>query len=141
MQSRIFPERERAYPIFGQGTLAYGALINEIYPYLVKDRYFFEDNDIYRSKMKDKITGRKYGGEIYWKEILYRAHMAAVVAILRNTRWVSAVTSEFAQGNLFGWAAACRSLIEAAGDTMDGFQPVAITLAEQHRMILTEITG
>jgi len=141
MNSNIFPEKERSYPVFGQGALAYGPLINKIYPYFDKDSYYFEDIDVYLEKIKNPVDGRNYLGKIYWKEILYRAHMASIVAILRNTRWVSAVTTEFENRNLFGWAAACRSLIEAAGDTMDGFGAVGITLAEKHRIIQTEISG
>lgn len=127
--------------IFGDAAEAYGRLINEIAPCLTRERYAFEDLEVYRQKSLDPVTSHPYAGQIYWSEILARAHMASVSSILRTTRWADAALREYIAGNLFGWASSCRSLIESAGDSGHSLSGVPLTLAKHHRGIKNELSG
>ena len=48
------------------------------------------------------------GMRIYWVEMLERAHLAAVTAILRSRRWLAAVLSTFSEKNALAFAAVFR---------------------------------
>jgi hypothetical protein len=67
--------------------------------------------------------------------------MASVASIVRTTRWAEVATREYAATNLLGWAAACRSLIEASGDSGHSLGRIPLDLAINHRNILVEVSG
>jgi hypothetical protein len=136
-----FPDIEKAAITFGDSARAYGPMINEIAPYLFRERYVFEDDEVFKSDLRDPKNGAAYAGRVYWHEILNRAHLNAVTAIIRTCRWADVAVREQDSGNLFGWAAACRSLMEAAGDTGHGLGSVPLTLATLHREIKAALKG
>ena len=138
---QFFPDVQRARLLFGESASSYGPLINEITPYLLRDSYAFEDNDAYEKKVADLDGGLEYGAHVYWEETLARAHMASVSSIVRTCRWVEASLREFEAGNLFGWAASTRSLMEAAADSAHSLAKVPLTLAEIHGEIVTALRG
>ncbi len=76
-------------------------------------RYFFMDDDEY-----EKLSHRDVGEamQIYWTEILERAHIASVTAILRSRHWLSSVNLAYADRNVLAFAAAFRGLLESAAD-------------------------
>jgi hypothetical protein len=136
----IFPSRGTASKIFGRAADAYGPIIDEIETGLLSEEYAFEDLDVFEARSLER-DGRGYSGRVYWTEMLYRARMASVASILRTTRWAGVATREYEAGSLFGWAAACRGLIECAGDTGQSLGIVPLTLAQAHRVINKEISG
>ncbi|MFB9985488.1 hypothetical protein ACFSQQ_16550 [Mesorhizobium kowhaii] len=137
----FFDDIKLASKVFGPAALVYGPMLNEIGEKLFLERYSFEDIGAYMEKSMDPDTGRQYSGQVYWKEILYRSHMSAIASLVRAARWVDSAVRENEAGNLFGWAGACRSLIESAGDTGHSLGAVPLTLAQNHRQIRTEISG
>ena len=136
-----FPDLEKAEILFGFSAKAYGPLIKDIAPYLFKERYAFEDAEVFRLKASDPKNGAQYAGRVYWLEILNRAHLNSVTSIMRTCRWADVAVREHEAGNLFGWAASCRGLMEAAGDTGHGLGPVPLTLAKRHREIKAALNG
>jgi hypothetical protein len=127
--------------LFGEQSKVYGFIVNDIASDLAKDRYSFEDLDEFQLNALDAETGREHAGRVYWTEMLYRAHMASVAAVFRTTRWIQVAIREHEAGSLYGCAAACRSLIESAGDIGLSLGPVAHTLASIKDQVKAEIAG
>jgi hypothetical protein len=141
MKHLHFPDMEAVGILFGDGGRSYGRSINLIAEELANEQYQFEDNAVFIVKSLDPESGRAYAGRIYWREILFRAHMASVASIFRTTRWIDSAVNEYSSGNLFGWASACRALIESSGDIGHSLFKVAPTIAKHHRDIAVEISG
>lgn len=78
---------------------------------------------------------------IYWYETLERAHLAAVTAILRNRRWLAAMTSAATDGNALAFAAAYRGLLESSADTATALANVPPTFAEHYTTIVEALSG
>ena len=137
--AQLFPSTIAAEAIFGSSARIYGPIANEIASVVITVAYTFMD----ASEFKEKGASDKPGqvNQIYWREILNRAHMASAVSLVRTGRWVEAVVREHDEANLMGWTACCRSLLEAIGDTVDALQYVSLTLAENHRSIESSLEG
>jgi hypothetical protein len=79
--------------------------------------------------------------QIYWNEILGRAHLTAATAILRSRYWVDALRLGATENNLLSFAAAFRGLIESAADSWTTLRLVPVTLARDHPQILQALSG
>ncbi|MDE2463670.1 MAG: hypothetical protein KGO02_08160 [Alphaproteobacteria bacterium] len=115
--------------------------MNDIAPDLIRDNYTFEDLGEFERKMLNAETGIEYFGQVYWTEMLYRAHMASVASVFRTTRWINVAIREYEAGSLYGCAAAFRSLIESAGDICHSLGSVAYILASNKDKVKAEIGG
>jgi hypothetical protein len=135
LSSFRFPQSHAAEAIFGAEAIGYGRLINDIAPALFNEVYFFEAVEEFNA------APGQHKRRVYWTELLQRAHWASVASIVRATGWVDAATREYEAGNLYGWAAACRSLIEAAGDTLRSLDRVPLALATYHHAIRANLEG
>ncbi len=138
---QLFPDQTKMKSLFGEAGVIYGSLGNAIAPYLLRDQYSFMDNHQYEQMMLTEDDGLEKGARIYWEEMLDRAHMASVSSIIRASRWVDSSMREYEAGNLFGWAAATRSLVEAAADSGHSLGVVPITLAEIHKPVIAALKG
>lgn len=105
---------------------AYWPLLDRVAARVASVSYPFVDSDDFLSL--STIDPRE-GMQIYWREILFRAHSASSVSILRNQRWLDGAALALESTNFFALAACLRSLIEAAGDTSDALSQVPLTLA------------
>lgn len=81
------------------------------------------------------------GMQVYWNEILARAHLSAVIAILRSRHWIGALVAATNENNLLAFAAAFRGFIESSADTQSGLGGIAISLAENHAQIGKALSG
>ena len=86
-------------------------------------------------------TDISQGMQMYWIEILLRAHMSASVSILRFERWMDGIIKSFANNNFFVFSASFKSLIESAADTYDTLKDVPYGLAKNSKMITKSILG
>lgn len=98
---------------------------------------FMAVDDYERVLRKDS----RLGMQVYWNEILARAHLTAVVAILRSRHWISAVVAATSDRNLLAFAAAFRGLIESSADTQNALGGIAISLAENYMQISRALSG
>lgn len=78
---------------------------------------------------------------VLWNELLNRAHLAATSSLLRIERWMDAAMNQAREGNLLGFAACLRGMIEAASDTAYSLGPVPMALAEHSAAIQLAIDG
>jgi hypothetical protein len=116
---QIIPSTRSAAIIFGPSVDVYRPLINALVPQVTGAVYQFVDNDEFRAKALTRAYRPGQMNQIYWREIISRAHIAAVASLVRTGRWIEAVIREHDAPNLMGWAACCRCLVEAIGDTAD----------------------
>ena len=79
--------------------------------------------------------------QIYWGEILARAHLTAVTAMLRSRHWISAIVAATKDRNLLAFAATFRGLIESAADASSALGSIPRTLASGHPQITSALSG
>lgn len=103
-----------------------------------KTRYFFMDEDEY-----EKLLPREVGEamQIYWVEILERAHIASVTATLRSRRWLSGVNLAYTDRNVLAFAGAFRGLLESAADAATSLIHIPLTLADLYPSISESLLG
>ncbi|MEJ5377873.1 MAG: hypothetical protein WHX93_14960 [bacterium] len=101
-------------------------------------RYSFFPKDKYEALIKADL-GRAM--EIYWNEILARAHLASATAILRSRQWIEAMRVAAMTPNLLSFAASFRGLLESAADSSTALRSVALTLARDHPHVLLALAG
>ncbi len=78
---------------------------------------------------------------IYWREMLYRSHLAGAVGLRRIERWTFATTTAAEGGSLYGFAAALRGLLEACADTHDALADALNNVADSHTVIRRALDG
>ena len=79
--------------------------------------------------------------QVYWREILYRAHFGACTALMRLREWLHGSERALADGNVLMLAAGIRGFLEAAADTWQSFSDVPPTLADCHMVVRRAIKG
>ncbi len=79
--------------------------------------------------------------QVYWQEMLYRAHFGACVALMRLREWLHGSERALADGNVLMLAAGIRGFLEAAADTWQSFSDVPSSLADCHIVVRLAIKG
>jgi len=79
--------------------------------------------------------------QIYWREILLRAHFTATTTLLRQHKWISGVLLGTAFHNLFMFATSFRGFIESAADSVEALEHVPLLLAERSEFIKKAVAG
>jgi hypothetical protein len=102
-----------------------------------KTRYTFTSADEFKLMRNEPSKGM----QIYWGEILARAHLTAVTAILRSRHWISAVSAAAQDKHLLAFAAALRGFIESAADASTTLASIPLTLARDHIQISRALSG
>lgn len=89
----------------------------------------------------DALGGVAERNQVYWQEILFRAHFGACTGMLRLHEWLRGSERMLADGNVLMLAAGVRGFLEACADTFQGFSDVAQTLADCHTVVRRAIRG
>lgn len=122
--------------LFGQGGVVYPAIVPSIIAEGVGTPYPIMENSTF-----EKLT-REDMNRVYWAEMLYRAHWAAISNFIRYSRWFDAcLTHSTVTPNFPAFCAALRGLTEAAGDTFYSLGAVPETLASASSGILAALQG
>ena len=124
--------------LFGPSSARFIEIIDQLALAKSNARYSFMAVDDHERVLREDF-GR--GMQVYWNEILARAHLTAVVAILRSRHWISAVVAATNDKNLLAFASAFRGLIESSADTQSALGGIAISLAENHVQISRALSG
>jgi hypothetical protein len=74
-------------------------------------------------------------------ELIDKAHLASITALLRAKRWADATCLAYEKENFLSWAASVRGLLESAGDTVESLLNIPITLALRHRDLAGFLAG
>jgi hypothetical protein len=100
------------------------------------NEYAFISDEWFRQWMNSSEFSVEKFNHVIATELLEKAHLASVTAIMRAQRWANATCRMYDDANFLGFAAAFRGLLESAGDTVDGLLQVPYTLALNRRMLL-----
>jgi hypothetical protein len=137
---KVISNIDAAVLCFGEAAIAYNELFLKLGTTTFKEEYTFLENSEFTANLGNS-SNIASAQKTYWTEILMRAHLASVASIVRTSRWIDVSTREYEAGNIYGWASACRSLMEAAGDNMHSLGAVALSLAENHNSIKRAVEG
>lgn len=89
-----------------------------------------------------KVLSPSQMNRVYWEEILYRVHWAALANAIRHLRWFDAcVVHTTSQPNYLAFCAALRGLVESAADTKHSLEVVPLTIASSAGVILEALNG
>jgi hypothetical protein len=116
-------------------------LIDEIIPIASSHEYHFVSDEWYQQWAKSDQFTIERANFIIALELIDKAHLVAVVALLRARRWSDAMCSMFERENLSGWAASARGLLESAGDTREGLSAIPEPLARHYHTITECLSG
>lgn len=119
----------------------YLPLIEAIIPVASKHSYTFVSDDWYKEWLKSKEFSVKQHNFIIALELLEKAHLASITALMRAKRWADAVCAAYEKENFLSWAASFRGLMESAGDTVDGLLNIPTSLALKHHDITRFLSG
>ncbi len=78
---------------------------------------------------------------VYWLEIIYRGHYAALTSLLRTVGWLESTIAAPSANRLLGFAASFRGLLEALADTHDAIGMTVVNLADSHALIHHALSG
>jgi len=98
-------------------------------------RYEFLDMDVFNEIIRvDPARGQ----EIYWRELVDRAHFAATVSSVRHFRWINGCLDAANSGNYLVFCASFRGLLESTSDSFDALYRLPMYFA-QNRSLITRI--
>ncbi|QIO36958.1 hypothetical protein [Bradyrhizobium sp. 1(2017)] len=116
-------------------------MIEAAIPEAASNEYRFVSDEWFVDWLKTSDFSAEQFNYIITSELVEKAHLASLTAIIRAKRWADAVCVMYERKNFPGWAAAVRGLLESAGDTVDGLLQVPHTLALHHRLISLCLAG
>lgn len=127
--------------LFGPPAGLYGPVVAATIARVAPVQYRFWSNESIQEAAEAGRIGLIELNAVTVTEVLLSAHLAATTSIIRSARWFEATWREHEAGNLLGWAACCRSLLEAIGDTIDGLLSAGLTLAETMPSLMKGLSG
>ncbi len=129
-----------AEKLFGDAS-QFLELIDEIVPIAAGHQYTFVSDEWYKEWLTSDQFSVERSNFIVALDLVEKAHLASLTALIRAKRWADAVCLMCEQQNFLGWAAAYRGLLESAGDTLDGLLHIPQPLARHHRRIAKCLAG
>jgi hypothetical protein len=116
-------------------------LIEAVTPEAAANEYKFISDEWFSEWVKSSNFSPEMFNYIVVWELIHKAHLASLAAIIRAKRWADAICLMYESQNFLGWAAAVRGLLESAGDTVDGLLQVPHALAQHHHLISACLAG
>ena len=116
-------------------------LIDDITPIVSTHEYTFVSDEWFSNWLGSEQYTVEKRNYIIALELIEKAHLASVTALLRAKRWADATCLMFENDNFVGWAASFRGLLESAGDAYDGLARIPTALALHHRGISLCLAG
>src|SRR5215467_13964321 len=117
------------------------SLIDHIVPVTLNHEYQFVTEEWLKQWVQSADFTIERMNFIFALELIEKAHLASMGALLRAKRWADATCLMYEKENFLGWAAAFRALLESAGDTLDGLVLIPDELARHHRVIAECLGG
>ena len=118
--------------IWGSDGCRYIQLIDGLGLERTSTRYSFLSEDKFENVLRENVS---HGMQIYWREIISRAHLASMVAIFRSRHWMRAVEDAARAENMFSFTAALRGLIESAADSATALHAIPETFARDRSLV------
>ena len=116
-------------------------VIDHIVPTTLNHEYTFVSDEWFEQWVQSGDFTIERMNFIVALELIEKAHLASMGALLRARRWADATCLMYEKENFLGWAAASRGLLESAGDTCDGLVLIPDALTLYHRAITECLNG
>jgi hypothetical protein len=116
-------------------------LIDAIVPIAAKHTYTFVSDDWYQEWLRSDEFSIKRSNQIVTMELIEKAHLASITALMRAKRWADAICLAYEKENFLSWCASVRGLLESGGDTVDSLLNIPLTFALRHRDIARSLAG
>lgn len=116
-------------------------LIDSVVPAATQHSYTFVEDESFRRWRNSSDFNISTLNHVLVLELLDKAHLAAIVSLVRTKRWADAACAMHEAPNFVGWASCVRGLLESAGDIVDGLLNIAGTLATNHPNISRCLNG
>lgn len=100
------------------------------YPWMSRDAF----GALMRSQWREAV-------KVYWLELLYRAHFAALTSLLRTSRWIEAMIAHGVQPNYTAFTGAYRGYLEASADSFHSLNDVPRVLVALKDVIVEAVQG
>jgi hypothetical protein len=122
--------------LFGRAGDVYPKILRDIVNEASGTAYSFMDIEEFKALPPSLMN------KVYWEEILYRVHWAAVANAIRHLRWFDAcIVHTTVQPNYLAFCAALRGLLESAADTKHSLEAVPLTIASSAGGVLKALNG
>jgi hypothetical protein len=79
--------------------------------------------------------------KIYWKEMLYRTHIAVNVSLFRAARWVDAMKQGYDSGIYYAFCSSLRGFIESCADSFYTLRYAPLTIAKDFEVVYKSVYG
>jgi hypothetical protein len=96
--------------LFGRASV-YLSVIDTIAPIALSHEYTFFSDEWFAKWLEAKACTVEQTNSILALELIDKAHLAAITALLRTKRWVDATCLMYDNTNFVGWAASVRGLL------------------------------
>src|SRR5258708_7143787 len=126
--------------LFGRAAVYLG-VIDSITPIALNHKYTFVSDAWFSNWLKTETLTTEQLNFILALELIDKAHLAALTALMRTKRWADATCLMYDSENFVGWAASVRGFLESSGDTVDGLLHIPLSLAKYHRLIKRCLAG
>lgn len=131
-------EKEQILQIFGKVGIEYIPFLRKLCEEFPEVEYKFMDNEKHESLL---MSDMNRGMEIYWREILYRLHLASTITIVRFDKWIQGILLGAKYGNFILYATSLRGLIESCADSDDTLRNIPLPLSEIFDKVQNSING
>lgn len=131
--------RRLADELFGQSAVYVEVLHHLSRAVQAPRRYTFMDTNEFERRAES--SGPRWINQVYWKEMLMRAHWAGSTSACRHHRWLHGALTAAQSPNFLTFAASLRGLVEACADSYTSLSAIALTLGENYTKIRKAIAG
>ncbi len=107
-------------------------LVNDIVNNKKSVRYHFAIDEVFQELQR---SDPKEANSQYMKELLFRAHFAAMSSLAKNLEWINGMKCSYENGLYLPFASSFRSLIESVADSFESIKTVGVTIAENNEVI------
>jgi hypothetical protein len=129
-------------PVIKEKVFAfYLGVIDSIIPVACGHTYHFMADEAFARWRESEDFNWPTFNAITSLELLDKAHLAAITALIRTKRWAVAVCLMEEANNLVGWASSARGLLESSGDIVDGLLNIGADIAAYHQDISRCLSG
>jgi hypothetical protein len=95
-----------------------------------RPKYMFVTDDLFRELVVNKRFGM--ANRFYTAELFAHIHIAALISLQRNLKWINAIKLSYENNSYFGFCANLRSFIESAADSFFSLKLAPSTLVKNH---------
>jgi hypothetical protein len=121
---------------FGPLAVSAWKLLPSIEAATGKQTYTFMDLEAYHALVRERP---EHAQAIYWREMMFRIHLACCASLLRHSEWLNALLIAIEGNCLFGAYAAYRGFLESAADAFYSLGPVPKTIAASLSLIRARV--